>query len=158
METVAALLEQYRVDYVLIGGYALQAHGITRATTDIDIVVRNSPANNAGWIAALGHLPDGATKVLEGDAEPFRTDDGATEEPGTIRVLDEFVVDVMPAACALTYEDLEPFIGRVEGNGNAINVLNLDGLLLTKRGVRPKDQGDRVLIERALAMQRQRKR
>lgn len=35
--------------------------------------------------------------------------------------------------------------------GCTIRVLNLEGLLLTKQGARPKDISDRQLIERALA-------
>lgn len=153
VQAVARLLEQYDVEYVLIGGYALHANGLTRATTDIDIVVRNSPANNTAWITALGHLPDGAARVLDGERDPFRSDQGTDEnenEPGTLRILDEIVVDVMPAACGLSYDDLKPYIARIEQDTGGVNVLTLDGLLLTKRGVRNKDLADRILIESAL--------
>jgi hypothetical protein len=33
-------LEQNRIDYVLVGGVALNLHGIVRATEDIDLFVR----------------------------------------------------------------------------------------------------------------------
>jgi hypothetical protein len=39
-------LNQHRVDYLLIGGYALAAHGYHRATTDIDLLV--PPTAEAG--------------------------------------------------------------------------------------------------------------
>jgi hypothetical protein len=32
-------LHEHGADYLLIGGYALAAHGYQRATTDIDVVV-----------------------------------------------------------------------------------------------------------------------
>ncbi len=38
-------LNARNADYLLIGGYALFAHGYHRATTDIDVLV---PANRAG--------------------------------------------------------------------------------------------------------------
>lgn len=102
---VVRLLEAHDVDYVLVGGYALQANGILRYTVDVDVLVRNTPENNVRWIRALSALPDGATRDLMGESDPFQRgaeDDLNDDEPGVIRVLDEFVVDVMPKVCGLT--------------------------------------------------------
>lgn len=41
-KTLIRSLNTQQVDYLLIGGYALFAHGYHRATTDIDVLV---PAN-----------------------------------------------------------------------------------------------------------------
>ncbi len=71
MPHVTALLERHGVDYVLIGGYALYANGLVRNTGDIDILVRDTPDNNASWIAALSELPDRAAAELAGEAAPF---------------------------------------------------------------------------------------
>jgi hypothetical protein len=60
-------------------------------------------------------------------------------------------VDVMPKACGLSYDDLLPFIARLEHDGQGINVLDLEGLLRTKQGVREKDVADRRQIELALS-------
>jgi hypothetical protein len=38
-------LNKYRVDYVLIGGYALAIHGVVRATGDIDFLYRRTESN-----------------------------------------------------------------------------------------------------------------
>jgi hypothetical protein len=38
LKTLLRSLNANGVDYLLIGGYALAAHGYQRATTDIDIV------------------------------------------------------------------------------------------------------------------------
>jgi predicted nucleotidyltransferase len=38
-------LEKENVDYVLVGGVALNIHGIARATQDVDIFVRPEPEN-----------------------------------------------------------------------------------------------------------------
>jgi hypothetical protein len=122
-----------------------------RNTGDIDILVRDTPANNASWIAALSELPDGAASELAGESSPFPSDDDADGQPGAVRVFDEFVVDVMPRACGLSYDELLPFIGRIEQDGHGVNVLDLEGLLLTKQGAREKDIADRQQIELALA-------
>lgn len=102
VEHLAALLERHRVEYVLIGGYALYANGLIRNTGDVDIVVRDTPQNNTAWIAALSELPDGAAKELHNETAPFPKDAETDDQPGTIRVLDAFVIDVMPRACGLS--------------------------------------------------------
>lgn len=154
VEAVAALLDAHRVDYVLVGGYAMAANGLVRQTTDIDVVVRDTPENSRRWVEALSGLPDGAAAELRGLRDPFAPGPGSPdEERGPVRIFDEFVIDVMPRACGLAYEDLEPHIGRLETGGRTVNVLDLHGLLLTKRGVREKDVGDRRQIEIALSRQ-----
>ena len=39
LKTLIRSLNEHGVDYLLIGGYALFAHGYHRATTDIDVLV-----------------------------------------------------------------------------------------------------------------------
>ncbi len=70
--------------------------------------------------------------------------------PGVIRVIDEFVVDVLPKACGLTYDDLKPHIRRTSTNWGPINVLDLEGLRLTKQTPRGKVKVDLQHIEAAL--------
>lgn len=159
VEAVVALLEKHRVEYVLIGGYALLANGLARQTGDIDILVNDAPENNRRWIAALGELPDGAAKELSGNDRPFvmeaAAEDAELDEgqsaPGVIRINDVITVDVMPRACGLSYQDLKPHITRVARDSREMNVLNLEGLLRTKQGVRPKDQADRQRLEWAIS-------
>jgi hypothetical protein len=149
---VATMLERHGVEYVLVGGYALHANGLVRATTDVDILVRATPENNRRWIAALSRLPDGVAAGLAGEDDPFPTDPDLDGEPGVIRIFDAFIVDVMPRACGLSYEDLAPHIAILDrGDGSEIKVLDLDGLLKTKQGLRAKDVADREQIEMALA-------
>lgn len=45
------LLNAHRVDYLLVGGYAVGLHGYPRATIDLDVWVR-STADNAGRVVA----------------------------------------------------------------------------------------------------------
>ena len=60
-------LNEHQVDYLLIGGYALFAHGYHRATTDIDLLVR-ADANTARRIKqALLVLPDRAARAIDAD-------------------------------------------------------------------------------------------
>ncbi len=48
-----AALEESKAEYLLIGGYAVAAHGRPRATKDIDIWIGTTPENIQRVIAAL---------------------------------------------------------------------------------------------------------
>jgi hypothetical protein len=146
VKTLAGYLDEAGVEYALVGGYALAAHGYNRFTEDIDILVNPSAANSRRWIVALSRLPDGAARDLAGESDVF-----ADDRRYAIRINDEFTVDVMPAIAGLTWENMKPHVTSVEIDGVTIQLLDLPGLLKTKRGVRPKDQMDAALIEAALA-------
>jgi len=51
-----AALHRHAVDYVVIGGIALQAHGHIRTTQDLDIIAAWTPDNLTRVAAALGDL------------------------------------------------------------------------------------------------------
>ncbi len=140
---VAELLEGERVEYALIGGYALALQGIVRLTEDVDILVEPTPENASRWVRALSQLPDGAAKELEGDAT-------LPEELYAIRINDEFTVDVMQSASGLSWRDLVPYRKRIEG----IQVISLEGLLRMKEHGRLKDQADAEAIRQALGIER----
>jgi Nucleotidyl transferase AbiEii toxin, Type IV TA system len=129
--TVARYLSEAGSEYALVGGYAIAAHGFNRFSEDIDILVNPSRENAGRWIAALSRLPDQATRELTGQEDIFER-----EGHYAIRVNDEFTVDVMPAACGHSWEELRPFIEDILIEGSPLKVLSLEGLLLTKEGMR----------------------
>lgn len=145
VKRLARYLEEAGVEYALIGGYALAAHGLVRATEDVDLLVNPSLENSRRWIVALSRLPDGAAKELARDPDVF-----ASQKSYAIRVNDEITVDVLPAASGVTWDALRRFIERVEIDGVPIRILSLEGLLRTKSGARPKDQADAAAIRGAL--------
>lgn len=149
---VARLLEEHQVEYALVGGYALNLNGIVRQTGDVDILVRDTAENNRRWVQAMCSLPDGIAKELLDDADaPFPLEDvDDIAEPGVIRIIDEFVVDILPKVCGLTYDELRPHMRHVETRYGRVRSLDLFGLELSKRGVRPKDVADRLVIRSAL--------
>lgn len=148
LKTLVQALNQNGAEYLLIGGYALFAHGYHRATTDIDLLV---PANRQAGEkirAALMVLPDQSARDL--DAAWF-------EEGENIRVADAIVVDIMLKACGETYETLKQFAETVELDGIPIRTVNLEGLLRTKQTMRDKDAMDRIVLERALDLYKKQK-
>ncbi len=50
------LLSSNRVDYLLIGGYAVNIHGYVRMTNDMDVWVRPAPDNAERVLQALADL------------------------------------------------------------------------------------------------------
>jgi predicted nucleotidyltransferase len=134
-------LHEHGADYLLIGGYALAAHGYQRATTDIDVVVPATAQAGQRVKDALMVLPDGAAKDI--DPKWF-------EEGENIRVADAFVVDLMLNANGETFDTLRQYAETIELEGIPVRTISLEGLLLTKRTMRDKDLADRIIIERAL--------
>jgi predicted nucleotidyltransferase len=142
LKTLISSLNEQGADYLLIGGYALFAHGYHRATTDIDVLVPATQQAGQRVKKALMVLPDQAAKDI--DPRWF-------EEGDNIRVADAFVVDIMLNACGETFETLKQFSETVNLDGIAVRTVNLEGLLRTKQTKREKDIADRLVLERALA-------
>ena len=130
------------VDYLLVGGYALMALGYQRGTTDIDLLLPPDVETGKRIKRALLYLPDKAAQGLE--PEWFA-------EGETIRIADEYVIDLLFTACAESYESLLPHAVTVDLDGVPIRTVDLEGLLKTKQSVRDMDKLDRLVIERALA-------
>src|SRR5262245_15902793 len=77
-------LNENSAQYVLIGGFAVIAHGGGRTTKDIDFLVEASPENVTRIKTALRVLPDNAAaEIDEHDVESYRV----------VRVADEVLVD-----------------------------------------------------------------
>ena len=139
-------LNAHGVEYLLVGGYALAAHGYPRATTDIDVVVPATKQAGRKIKEALMVLPDQVAKEMA--VEWF-------EEGENIRVADAFVVDLLLTANGQTYETLSRYAEVIDLEGIPVRTITLEGLLLTKQTMREKDLSDRLVIERALTMLRE---
>lgn len=145
LKRLLAALHSEKADYLLIGGYALLAHGYARATVDIDLLVPARREAAAPIQRALLVLPDRSARELA--PEWFEEGEG-------IRVADEIVVDLVFRTCGETYESLKPFEEAIDLDGVPVRTVNLEGLLRTKQSARERDVQDRAIIERALAKRR----
>jgi len=136
------------VEYLLVGAYALFALGYQRATTDIDLLLPSSLETGVRAKRALLALPEKAAAGL--DPKWFESDE-------TIRVADEFVVDLMFNACGETYASLQPHAVTIDLDGIPVRTLDLAGMLKTKQSTREKDRMDRFALEQAIAEQSRKK-
>jgi predicted nucleotidyltransferase len=145
VKQLARMLNDAGVEYALVGGYAIAAHGFNRFSEDVDILVNPTAENSRRWVLALSELPDHATRELVTKPDVF-----ASDARYALRINDEFTIDVMPSIAGHTWEEMRGHIETIDLEGVPLRLLNLKGLLLTKQGVRPKDQMDAAVLRQAL--------
>jgi len=94
---ICRALNEADARYVLIGGFAVIAHGASRFTKDIDLLVDDAPDNIARVRRGLAILADNAAAEVA---------DHDVRDHTVVRVVDEVIVDLMGRACGLTYADV----------------------------------------------------
>jgi len=134
-------LKDEGVDFIVVGAYALAAHGFPRATGDIDIWVRNSFENAQKVMRALVKFGAPSSSLSE---EDFTAPDVIVQlgvEPCRIDLLTSIdgvgFDEAWQSKVSITIDDLE------------IHVLSKEDLLRNKLTTgREKDQGDIVWLEK----------
>ncbi|MEQ1728789.1 MAG: nucleotidyl transferase AbiEii/AbiGii toxin family protein [Vicinamibacterales bacterium] len=130
---------------MLIGGFAVIAHGGSRFTKDIDLLVDAAPENIARVKTALRVLADNAAADVA---------DGDVAEHTVVRVVDEVVVDLMGTACGLTFADVALDMERHDLAGVLVPVASPSALIRTKDTYRPQDAIDRAFLSALLERRR----
>ena len=131
---LCAELNRLGAKYIVIEGLAMNELGLVRVTEDIDLLIDESVENQQLVRAALRILPERAIDEL-GPDEDLR-------EWVVVRVNDEITVDLMTAACGVTYaEARDAFILRAIG-GVEIPFASRDLMIRLKQGNREKDRID----------------
>ena len=135
---ICRALNESGARYLLIGGFAVIAHGAGRFTKDIDLLIDDAPENVARVKRALAVLPDNAAaEVAEDDVRNH----------AVVRVADEVVVDLMGRACGVGYAEAAGDAETFERNGVAIPIASPSTLLRLKDTPRPQDAIDRAFLE-----------
>jgi hypothetical protein len=141
-ERILRALADHKVDYVLIGGLAVQTHGHVRTTNDADVVPAPDPANLKRLAAALRALdarvlnPGDESTVVDAKMLPRATIWQFATRDGGIDVMHE-VPGGRPYA-ELSERALHVRLGDID-----VPVVDLDDLIQMKlaRG-RPTDLAD----------------
>jgi hypothetical protein len=126
------------VEYVLVGGIAVNLHGILRATEDVDLFVRAEAGNVDRLKAALKAVFD------DPHIEEISLEDLAGDYP-TVRYIppsDDFVIDVLSRLGeGVAWEDLEA--ETISVNDVDVRVATPRTLIRMKRDtIRHKDRDD----------------
>ena len=129
-------LADHEVEYVLIGGLAVQAHGHTRTTQDFDLVPAPAPENLARLAAALEDL---GARPAGGSGPPALPATGGAALDSDAGGLD---VHRSPPG-APDYASLRDRALVIEIRGITVPVAGRDDLIAMKRAsARPVDRGD----------------
>jgi hypothetical protein len=130
----AELLNAKGVDYLLVGGYALAAHGHPRYTGDIDFWVRRESGNITRLLSALSDFGFGSLGLREAD---FGAD--------TIIQLGQPPrrIDLLTAIDGVEFEACFARREQVELAGVRLNIIGLEDFKQNKRASgRLKDLAD----------------
>lgn len=138
---IARALEQAGARYLLIGGFAVVLHGGVRTTKDIDLLVDPAPDNVVRLKTALAILEDDAARDI---------DPGDLERYTVVRVADEVMVDLLAAACGVTWAEAAPTAHSVDLDGTTVLVADPQTLIRTKATIRPSDAADRAWLQALL--------
>ncbi len=135
---ICRALNEAGARYVLIGGFAVIAHGAGRFTKDIDLLVDDTPENIARVKQGLSVLADNAAAGIA---------DSDVREYVVVRVADEVMVDLMGRACGIAYADIVGDSEELEVGGVMLKVASPRSLIRTKDTKRPQDAIDRAFLE-----------
>ncbi len=138
-------LNAHQVRYVVVGGFAIIQQGLVRTTEDVDLLLDPSLENQARVKQALLFLPDQAVREL-GDEDLTRY--------VVARVADEILIDLMFAACGVTYAEALAQ-GQIETHdvgGIPVPFASAKLLLRMKQTVRDKDVADRAWLRARLGL------
>ena len=142
-EKLLVALARAGVDYAVAGGLAVILNGYPRVTVDADILVNDSPEN-------LRRLLDCLAGWGEGWARDLKVEDFVPEE-GSIRVMEEFDLDIFTRMAGKSLEDFRPRLRHLDAGGALIPYLAAQDLILLKQGSwREKDQLDVAALRKIL--------
>jgi hypothetical protein len=131
-----------RADFMIVGAHALAAHGIPRATGDLDIWVRPDPDNALRVLDALrafgAPLFDLTQEDLTGPDTVF--------EIG----LPPSRIDILTGITGVSFADAWPNRIEIDLADMKVPVIGRDDFVLNKRSTgRPKDLADIALLDEA---------
>jgi hypothetical protein len=141
-EQILRVLGNHDVDYVLVGGLAVQVHGHVRTTFDVDVLPRPEHANLEHLADALNELD---ARVLNRESEGLAID-AAMLPRATLWQFEtrHGAIDVIhDAPGAPAYRDLRERALEIDLGGLALAVAGRDDLISMKRASgRPVDLDD----------------
>jgi hypothetical protein len=128
------------VEYLVVGAYALAAHGRVRATGDLDIWVQAAPDNAARVMKALTEFGAPLLDLTAADlSQP-----GVVFQVGVAPVR----VDILTAIDGVEFADAWPARVMTRFADQPVAVLSVEHLIRNKRAVgRPQDLADLEWLE-----------
>jgi hypothetical protein len=133
-------LSEEKVRFLLVGAYALAAHGYPRATMDIDIWVMPSSQNADAVLRALHRFGTPLHNLSKEDLQK----DGTIFQIGVAPRR----IDIITTASGLQFEDAYEKSLSLNIEGLELHIPSIDDLIRNKRAVgRTKDMADVEALE-----------
>ncbi|MBW1696632.1 MAG: nucleotidyltransferase [Deltaproteobacteria bacterium] len=133
-------LSDEKVKFLLIGAYAMAAHGYPRATMDIDIWVMPSPENADAVVRALRRFGAPLHNLAKEDLQK----DGTIFQIGVAPRR----IDLITAVSGLQFEEVYRRSLSVNIEGIEVHIPSIDDMILNKRASgRTKDLADAEALE-----------
>ncbi|MCP4452626.1 MAG: hypothetical protein GY809_14285 [Planctomycetes bacterium] len=133
-------LADEKAEFLLIGAYALAAHGYPRATMDIDIWVMPSPKNATSVLRALARFGAPLQNLNQQDLET----DGTVFQIGVAPRR----IDILTTASGLQFEETFKNSIAVDIDGIQVHVPSKDDLIRNKKATgRTRDLADVEALE-----------
>jgi hypothetical protein len=148
-ERILGALAEHRVDYVLVGGLAVQTHGHVRTTIDIDVLPRPERSNLVRLAAALNEL---GARVLNPGSEGLAIDAAMLPRATLWQFATRHgAIDVLhDAPGAPPYDDLRRRALEIRLGDIGLAVAGRDDLISMKRASgRPVDLDDLAALTEA---------
>jgi len=117
------LLNKYKVEYLIIGGIAVNFHGYSRTTGDMDIWIKPSNENGKNLISAIDEFGFDAEDLKQKDFE--KTDVFFLGTP-------PLRIDVLNKMQGLKFDESYTKRKIIEHQGVIVNLLNLEDLKVNK--------------------------
>ena len=130
-----SVLNAHRVDYLLVGGYAVGIHGYPRATVDLDVWVRATPENAVRVLAAVREF---------GFDTPALNPALFSDPLSIVRFgVPPFRIEVMTSIDGVEFEPCRARALSCDLDGVTVPVISLADLKINKRAAgRHKDLAD----------------
>jgi len=136
---VLAEFENFGVEYLVVGGWAVSTHAQPRFTKDLDLWIGTSQANLQRVVQALAAF--GAPRELLREAEQMTTEEFFFFGTPPARI------DLLRSIPGVTFEDAWQRRARVQWGSRTVNLIGLDDLIAAKRAAgRPQDLRDLKLL------------
>ena len=139
-QDILSAFNEEKVEYLLVGAYALAVHGLPRATGDIDLWVKRSLENAGRIMRALALFGAPLATVQEQD---FVTPELVFQ----IGVVPKRI-DLLTSISGVAFDEAWPEREEIEIEAIRIPVISRQHLIQNKRATgRPKDETDARWLE-----------
>lgn len=152
IEKIITFLNEKEYPYLLIGGQAMHLICSERATMDVDILIpyNRSLINDVINEFNLNGFCDSYNEISSN--YDLYNDDVDNNEYSAIRIIDDFVIDIMFKAGGYSFEDLSQYKININYNGIDYKTIDERGLFLTKaKTYRDKDLFDLFFLKKKIA-------